>query len=414
MRITSGGNVGIGTTAPTFKLQLIDSSNAGLRVQTNTAGGTVASFGSSGSFRIDAPGDPGGRFTVLEGGAVGIGDDFPANKLSVLDIGNTGLRVQTNTGGGTVASFGPNGAFQIDKGVGNPGGRFTVLENGNVGVGASTPAFKLHVVDVSNSGLRVQTNTTGGTVASFGGNGAFQIDAPGVAGGRLAVLQNGNVGIGTASPAQSLHVNGQVLSTGAQAGFKFRDPDSGEDWIWHASLNNLVTNARLTFNGHEVIRVIPNADSLGNGSVIVDYLEVQKLNPAGSTSVCLDSGGILAHCSSSLRYKTNIAPFSSGLNLIRQLRPILFDWKKGGMHDVGFGAEDVAKINPLFVSYNNAGQVEGVKYDRLSTVFVNAFIEQQSQIERQQEEIQKQQTAIESLKRLVCADHPNADACKAP
>jgi phage terminase large subunit-like protein len=92
----------------------------------------------------------------------------------------------------------------------------------------------------------------------------------------------------------------------------------------------------------------------------------------------------------------------------------LFDWKKDGMHDVGFGAEDVAKINTLFVTYNNAGQVEGVKYDRLSTVFVNAFIEQQSQIERQQEEIKKQQSAIESLKRLVCVDHRNADACKAP
>lgn len=51
------------------------------------------------------------------------------------------------------------------------------------------------------------------------------------------------------------------------------------------------------------------------------------------------------------------------------------------MLDVGFGAEDVAKINPLFVTYNDKGEIEGVKYDRLSVVFVNGFKEQQAQIE---------------------------------
>jgi len=88
------------------------------------------------------------------------------------------------------------------------------------------------------------------------------------------------------------------------------------------------------------------------------------------------------------------------------------------MHDIGFGAEDVAKINPLFVTYNKEGQVEGVKYDRLSTAFVNAFNEQQAQITAQQEQIKKQQeaikqqqTQIDSLKKLICADHPNAEVC---
>ncbi len=58
--------VGIGVSAPTFKLQVVDASNTGLRVQTNTAGGTVASFGGIGTFGVDAPGTAGGRFTVLE------------------------------------------------------------------------------------------------------------------------------------------------------------------------------------------------------------------------------------------------------------------------------------------------------------------------------------------------------------
>jgi len=77
----------------------------------------------------------------------------------------------------------------------------------NVGIGSSAPAHRLEVVDSSNTGLRVQTNVAGGTVASFGGFGDFQIDAQGVPGGRLIVKDSsGNVGIGTAAPANTLEV----------------------------------------------------------------------------------------------------------------------------------------------------------------------------------------------------------------
>ena len=92
---------------------------------------------------------------------------------------------------------------------------------GSVGIGITSPIFKLQIIDSSNTGLRVQTNAAGGTVASFGGNGAFQIDAPGVVGGRFNVLENGNVGIGTATPTEKLSVNGKIQST--SGGFTYPD-----------------------------------------------------------------------------------------------------------------------------------------------------------------------------------------------
>jgi len=90
--------------------------------------------------------------------------------------------------------------------------------NGNVGIGAAAPGFKLHVVDPGNSGLRVQTNIAGGTVASFGGNGEFQIDSPGVNGGRFLVKENGNVGIGTNPSARLSVVGVQPAATNASVG----------------------------------------------------------------------------------------------------------------------------------------------------------------------------------------------------
>jgi len=44
----------------------------------------------------------------------------------------------------------------------------------------------------------------------------------------------------------------------------------------------------------------------------------------------------------------------------------------------------VEKIEPLLVTYNAQGQVEGVKYDRVTAVLVNALKEQQQQIKRQE------------------------------
>ena len=75
------------------------------------------------------------------------------------------------------------------------------------------------------------------------------------------------------------------------------------------------------------------------------------------------------------------------------------------MRDLGLGAEDVAAIEPLLVTHNDKGQVEGVKYDHLNVVLINAILQQQAQIKQQQGE-------VESLKKLVCLDHHTAGVCQ--
>ena len=170
-----------------------------------------------------------------------------------------------------------------------------------------------------------------------------------------------------------------------------------------ASLSNSIYLGRA--NGTDAVRI--------PGSVVIDgTLVVGSLGSAGSTSICLNASDRISPCSSSLRYKTSVQSFTGGLDIVRRLRPITFNWKEGGMTDVGFAAEEVDKIEPLLTTRDDKGEIEGVKYGQLTTVLVNAVKEQQLTIERQQQQINKQGRQLEVLKKLVCVSNPQAEVCK--
>lgn len=129
-------------------------------------------------------------------------------------------------------------------------------------------------------------------------------------------------------------------------------------------------------------------------------------------------GEALTRCTSSfssVKDKTDVQPFSTGLDLINRLKPVTFKWKDGGGSDFGLNAEDVAEVEPLLVTRNDKGEVEDVKERSLNVLFINAIKEQQAQIKQQQQEIEtlkKRQQEIDALKALLCTDHPTATVCK--
>ena len=156
----------------------------------------------------------------------------------------------------------------------------------------------------------------------------------------------------------------------------------------------------------------------GYAGFFIGYVAIADLGTAGNQQLCLNSAATVASCSSSLRYKTEVRPFAGGLDIVKRLRPIAFTWKAGGAHDVGLAAEDVEQVEPRLTFRNDKGEIEGVKYNQLSAVFVNAIKAQQTQIERQQaqieqqeEQISQQQGELAALKALVCQSHPNTDIC---
>jgi hypothetical protein len=91
------------------------------------------------------------------------------------------------------------------------------------------------------------------------------------------------------------------------------------------------------------------------------------------------------------------------MDVLRRLMPITYTWKSNGRRDLGFGAEQMAEIEPLLTFNNEKGEIEGVNYGQISTVVVNSIKEQQSQIELQQQQLQAQQTQIEQQQRQIDA-----------
>ena len=124
-----------------------------------------------------------------------------------------------------------------------------------------------------------------------------------------------------------------------------------------------------------------------------------------STTVC-QNGNVLSSCTSSRRYKENIAPSQLGLKEVLQMKPVTFDlmghknnWEK---HDFGFIAEDMLKINPLFVIFDEDDEINGVRYMQLTAVNTKAIQElhgkEVKDVTQLQDEIDELRQTIEQLK----------------
>ncbi len=63
------------------------------------------------------------------------------------------------------------------------------------------------------------------------------------------------------------------------------------------------------------------------------------------------------------------------LDLLRQLEIKEFNWKTSSLHDIGLIAEEVEKVIPEAVWYNNEGQIEGLKPLTLIAIIIEAIKE---------------------------------------
>jgi hypothetical protein len=83
---------------------------------------------------------------------------------------------------------------------------------------------------------------------------------------------------------------------------------------------------------------------------------------------------------SAIRSKENIESLDNA-EVIYKLRPVSFDWKNTGKHDIGLIAEETIEHLPEIVQVGTDGQAEGIKYTKLTSLLIKAVQDQQSTIE---------------------------------
>jgi len=99
---------------------------------------------------------------------------------------------------------------------------FRVNSSGQVGIGTASPAIRLQVSDVDQATARIGINNANGQNYQFvagnpgASNTGFAIFDATASATRLYLDSSGNVGIGTSSPTEKLHVAGALRVTGAQ------------------------------------------------------------------------------------------------------------------------------------------------------------------------------------------------------
>lgn len=109
-----------------------------------------------------------------------------------------------------------------------------------------------------------------------------------------------------------------------------------------------------------------------DGAVAIPYIWNTAVN---GTAVQINSNGILTKATSSIRFKKNVRelPGDFGADFVMALKPVIYNNKYGDDAGdyVGFIAEDVFGIGGKpFVSFNDAGLVESLHYDKLTVPLV--------------------------------------------
>jgi hypothetical protein len=120
---------------------------------------------------------------------------------------------------------------------------------------------------------------------------------------------------------------------------------------------------------------INSNNPLGNALRVNGTLRVDTLGTAAATTLCRNANNQISGCSSSARYKQDIDDLALGLDTALRLHAVGYRWKASLEADIGFVAEEIAVIDERLVTRNGKGEIEGVKYDRLTAVLANAVQE---------------------------------------
>lgn len=197
---------------------------------------------------------------------------------------------------------------------------------------------------------------------------------------------------GVVQPAAQRPDTVAVFENDTDAFVRILAPDIEERGIAFGEPTGGLADGGIVYNGADAMQFRTSGNITRMTLGADGTLALQTLGSAGATAVCRNASNQFATCSSSARYKDHIADLGLGLAEVLRLRPVGYVWKDGEMADVGFVAEEVARIDERLVTRNAKGEVEGVKYERLTAVLAGAVQELAARESLQAETIARLQT----------------------
>lgn len=294
--------------------------------------------------------------------------------------------------------------FTLEAGA--PANSLYVDDHGYVGLGTSVPELELHIVDGDTPGIRLhQDSTVGwpeqkwdvtGNEANFmirdvthGSRLPLRIQ-PGAPSNSFCIKSDGNVGIGTWSPAEPL----ELQTTGKTAAFIANRTDGATAQITAESTGTTVgsrTNHSLSLVVNQEPKVVITTD--GKMGVGVKT----PLHPLhiGNGAYCSKNGQWLD--ASSIQFKENIRHLTTNeaVDTLEQLRPVRFNYKVDKAEEcLGFIAEEV----PQLVAAKGR---KGLSPMDITAVLTRVLQEQQKMVRQQQETIMQLKAKVAELEKKL-------------
>jgi Chaperone of endosialidase len=159
----------------------------------------------------------------------------------------------------------------------------------------------------------------------------------------------------------------------------------------------LATGSGNVYIGHLIAGVAGE-----NNHTYIRNIKDTSVSGMGADIVTIDlTTGLLGHATSSRRYKEDIRPMDKTSEVIYQLQPVTFHYKKeiDRTQSPAFGliAEEVAKADPNLIVRDSRGQPESVHYEMVNAMLLNEFLKEHQTVEELKATVAQQKSQIDAL-----------------